>query len=95
MGDVLDVAAMRRRTEPTPEPGAGGGQLIRLTPRERDVLRLVVDGLGDAEIAQKLAISRRTVSWYVGELLERTGLPSRAALAVYAVRNDLIESPES
>jgi DNA-binding NarL/FixJ family response regulator len=73
------------------KPGKGAPGDLRLTARERDVLRLVIEGKGDAEIAHDLAISRRTVSWYVSELLARTGLPSRAALAVYAVRNNLLD----
>jgi DNA-binding NarL/FixJ family response regulator len=47
--------------------------------------------MGDAEIAHDLGLSRRTVSWYVGELLERAGLASRVALAVYAIRQGIIE----
>ena len=81
-----ETGGLNRRKRGKAQPGE-----LRLTAREEDVLRLVVDGLGDAEIAQKLAISRRTVSWYVGELLERTGLPSRAALAVFAVKNNLLD----
>jgi DNA-binding NarL/FixJ family response regulator len=64
---------------------------FRLTPRERDVLQLLVEGQGDAEIAHALGLSPRTVSWYVGEMLERTGLSSRVALAVCAIRQGLID----
>jgi DNA-binding NarL/FixJ family response regulator len=64
---------------------------IHLTPREREILELLVDGLGDAEIAHALGLSPRTVSWYISELLKRTQTPSRVALAVYAIRNHLIE----
>ena len=62
---------------------------FRLTPREREVLALVVEGLGDSEIAHRLTLRRRTVSHHVSKLLDKSGLPNRSALAVYAVRNGL------
>jgi DNA-binding CsgD family transcriptional regulator len=51
-----------------------------LTPREREVAALVVDGLTDREIAQRLYLSRHTVSQDVKRIYRKLGLDSRVAL---------------
>lgn len=56
-----------------------------LTPRERDVLVLLAQGLGDRQIAAALGISRKTVEKHVGGVLRKTGTSSRTAAAVEAV----------
>jgi predicted ATPase/DNA-binding CsgD family transcriptional regulator len=61
-----------------------------LTVRERDVLRLLVLGWSDKEIAAALGIGRRTVSNHVSVILDKLGVPSRAAAAAMAVRSDLV-----
>jgi DNA-binding NarL/FixJ family response regulator len=76
--EVADTAAAHVST-----PG-------ELTVRERDVLRLLVLGWSDKEIAAALGIGRRTVSNHVSGILDKLGVPSRAAAAAIAVRNDLI-----
>jgi DNA-binding NarL/FixJ family response regulator len=53
------------------------------------VLRLIVAGRTDREIATELSLSYRTVTSYVAHLLTKLDLPSRAAAAAYAVRHDL------
>jgi predicted ATPase/DNA-binding CsgD family transcriptional regulator len=60
-----------------------------LTRRERDALRLLVDGLPDKEIAAALGISRRTASNHVAALRAKLDAPSRSALAAIAVRDGL------
>jgi non-specific serine/threonine protein kinase len=57
-----------------------------LTRRELEVLRLLVDGRSDKEIAAALSIARPTASNHVAAILAKLGLPSRAAAAAYAVR---------
>ena len=51
-----------------------------LTPREQEVLELVVRGLGDAAIAETLVISRRTAEHHVAAILAKTGVGSRHEL---------------
>jgi DNA-binding NarL/FixJ family response regulator len=60
-----------------------------LTSREVEVLRLITEGLTDAQIAESLSISPRTVMTHVSNILGKTGAPSRAAAAAYAVRRGL------
>lgn len=55
-----------------------------LTPRERQVAVLVRDGLTDREIADRMAISRRTAEWYVEQILNKLGASSRAQVAAWA-----------
>jgi pimeloyl-ACP methyl ester carboxylesterase/DNA-binding CsgD family transcriptional regulator len=61
-----------------------------LSTREREVLRLVADGLSDAEIARRLIVSAHTVHRHVANIRSKLGQPSRAAAATYAAREGLI-----
>jgi DNA-binding NarL/FixJ family response regulator len=63
-----------------------------LTIREKDVLRLLVNGLADKEIAAVLGISRATVSDHMTAIRAKLGVPSRAAASALAVRNGLVSS---
>lgn len=83
IADRLVLGSKDVQAEPIHTPA------IHLTPRELDVLRLLVEGLGDAEIAQDLHLSPRTVSERVGDMLAKLGCRNRTALAVYAVRHEL------
>jgi DNA-binding NarL/FixJ family response regulator len=65
-----------------------------VTPRERDVLRLLVEGLTNRQIAERLVVSEHTVHRHVANLLRKLGVRSRAAAAAHAVREGLLESAE-
>jgi RNA polymerase sigma factor (sigma-70 family) len=54
--------------------------LTALTPREREVARFVVDGLSDRDIAERLSLSRYTVSQYVKRIYRKLDVGSRVAL---------------
>jgi DNA-binding CsgD family transcriptional regulator len=60
-----------------------------LTPRERDVLRLMVDGRSNEAIARELFLSKRTVEHHVGSVLAKLGLPTRAEVIARALRAGL------
>ena len=61
-----------------------------LTPREREVLRHLVQGWSDKEIAAALGIGRRTVSTHVAAVRNKLGASSRSAAAAIAARDRLI-----
>ncbi|MFQ6170013.1 ATP-binding protein [Oryzobacter sp. R7] len=66
---------------PPREPRVGTrAHPMGLTPREADVLDLLADGLSDAEIAQRLVISRRTAEHHVASILAKTGARGRRDL---------------
>jgi non-specific serine/threonine protein kinase len=67
-------------------PPADGG----LTPREREVLRLVVAGHSNPQIADALFLSRRTVTTHLTRIFAKLGVKGRAEAAVHAVRHDLV-----
>jgi excisionase family DNA binding protein len=69
--------------------GKGGGSNA-LTARERDVLRLLVAGQSDKEIAVTLGITRYTASNHVTAIRAKLGVPSRVAAAALAVRDQLV-----
>jgi DNA-binding CsgD family transcriptional regulator len=67
-----------------PDRGGSG-----LSPREVEVLRLVVDGRTNAEIAVELRLSERTVHRHVGNILTKLDVRSRTAAAIFAVQHGL------
>jgi DNA-binding NarL/FixJ family response regulator len=63
-----------------------------LTPRQLEVLRLVAQGLRNAEIAERLTISEQTVKTHVAHLLEKLGVASRLQAARYAISRRLVDA---
>jgi DNA-binding NarL/FixJ family response regulator len=61
-----------------------------LTPRELEVLRLVTAGLGNKEIASRLAISEHTVKFHVASIMGKLGATSRTEAVTVAIRHGLI-----
>jgi two-component system response regulator NreC len=77
---VRGNSGAKRRTEP-------------ITDREREVLKLVAEGLSTKEIANRLDISTRTVETHRANLMRKLGLHSVARLTQYAIREGLIDAP--
>ena len=61
-----------------------------LNPRQREVLRLVAEGLSNREIAARTHLSEYTVKGYVEEILERLGARNRVHAAIVATKQGLI-----
>jgi len=68
--------------------------LPRLTPREREVLRGIVSGLLNKEIAAQLGVSLATVITHRKNLTEKLGTRSVAALTIFAVTHGIVRSEE-
>ncbi len=67
-----------------PDPDSEDPAFSSLTPRERDVLGLLCEGLGNAEIAERLSISEKTVRNHVSNVFDKLGVWSRAQAMVFA-----------
>lgn len=63
----------------------------QLTPREREVLSLLVEGRDNAEIARRLAVSANTVRTHVQSILTKLGVRNRLQAAAFAVRHQVVE----
>ena len=93
---TIDIEASRDLGEPMvvlrvphePEPAAC---LSVLSPREREVVVLIADGLSNKQIARRMGLSLPTVKDHVHRILEKTGLDNRAAVA--AAQNGHVPPP--
>jgi DNA-binding NarL/FixJ family response regulator len=65
--------------------------LERLSPREREILQLVVEGKTSAEIAGILSLSAKTVDTYRSRLMDKLGIGNLPALVKFAIQQGLIE----
>jgi DNA-binding NarL/FixJ family response regulator len=63
--------------------------VVPLTPREIEVLALVVAGQSNRKIAEALALSERTVARHIANIYEKTGMHGRAEITAYALRHRL------
>jgi two-component system, NarL family, response regulator DevR len=67
-----------------PDATAGGSVFAALSPREREVLVLITDGLSNADIAKRMQISEKTVRNHASNLFDKLGVWSRAQAMVFA-----------
>jgi DNA-binding NarL/FixJ family response regulator len=85
--DLAPQVQRRPRHEPVPAgpPPAG------LTDRELQVLRLIAEGLSNAEIAGRLHVSDATVKTHINHVFAKTGVRDRAQAVAYAYRHRIVE----
>ncbi len=88
LGARREAARARRLVDADGDPPA-------VTPRERDVLRLLAEGLTNRQIAERLVVSEHTVHRHVTNILRKLDLPSRTAAAAFAVRSGLAENADA
>jgi DNA-binding NarL/FixJ family response regulator len=83
---LLDPGVAARLMETVAAPSADE----RLTPREREVLELIVRGMANKRIARELGVSEKTVKTHVGHVLAKLGVTDRTQAAQHAVREGLV-----
>ena len=83
--DLLRLAAQKRERD-----WGALSALERLTPRERQVLEAVAEGLSDKEIARRLSVSHETVRTHMVNILGKLGVDSRLQALLLAVRHGFI-----
>jgi two-component system, NarL family, nitrate/nitrite response regulator NarL len=83
--DLMEV--LRTRVDAAHE--APASQPFGLTPREREVLSLVVEGCGNKEIATRLTVSEETIKHHLTRMFDKVGAANRLELALVATRHHL------
>lgn len=81
------IGEFAQRPWARPEPSTA---LDELTPRETEVLRLVAEGLSNAEIAARLVVTEETVKTHVSRMLGKLGLRDRTQAVVVAYESGLV-----
>lgn len=90
--DVMDRVMAGERVFPSAAPGTmvGRASSADLTSREVDILRALVDGLSNEEIAGRLCLAPSTIKTHMRHLLEKTGCENRTQLALAARVSGLV-----
>jgi DNA-binding NarL/FixJ family response regulator len=83
--ELFRLVDQRREAERTPHR-----LLAPLTPRERDLLQLLAEGLDDAAMAERLSISPKTVRNHMVHVLDKLGVHSRLQALVLAANHGLV-----
>jgi RNA polymerase sigma factor (sigma-70 family) len=91
LGAEHEAKRAQRLLDGTTRSADATSTLQVLTPREREVLGLVAEGLTNRQIAERLMVSEHTVHRHVTNLLRKLDLPSRTAAAALAARLEPLE----
>ena len=78
-----------------PAGAAAESDATALSPREKDIVRLVAQGKGNKEIADRLCISTHTVATHRRNISSKLDIHSGAGLTIYAIINGLVDLPDS
>jgi len=74
--------------------GSGESELDGLTPRQRQILQLIVEGMGTRQMAERLFLSVKTIETHRVQMMQRLGIFDVPGLVRFAIRNGLVP-PES
>src|SRR5829696_6693309 len=88
---VARVTRMIERVSPREPAAAESSVQYKLTAREAEVLTLLVEGLNQASIAERLYVSPKTVGTHIQRILGKLGVSSRAQAVSLALRERLVE----
>jgi DNA-binding NarL/FixJ family response regulator len=94
-GEALLAPAVTRRLierfVARPAPAEAAPELAELSARELEVLRLMAQGLSNAEIAAQLVVGEATVKTHVARVLRKLGLRDRVQAVVFAYEHGVVE----
>lgn len=68
-------------------------EMARLTPREREVLMLLAQGMSNAEVSRKLIISDATVKTHLARVMAKLGVPDKTRAVIAAYQTGLVQPP--
>jgi len=68
-------------------------ETIKLTDREKEILALIVEGLSNKQIAERLYLSNSTVQFHVSNILSKLGVSKRTEAAYLALKQKLVKLP--
>ena len=89
-GETIMPTLTSRKLQLVPTPKPSVGSSAGLSAREVEVLRLVAQGLTDAQVAEQLVISPRTVNWHLSMIYSKLGVSSRTAATRFALAHKLV-----
>jgi len=91
-GSSFSPAVQREMVARIREPGASGDRLASLSAREREVLRLLAEGLSAKEVAARLGVAPKTCEAHRASLMRKLGVRKATELVRIALRYGLIEA---
>ncbi len=83
-----------RRSSESQRLDTESARIASLTPREREVIKLIAQGFGTARIAKDLFISEKTVRNHLASIFSKLMVSDRLELAIFAVRHGLAPQPQ-
>ena len=93
LNEFVSKAMLRKMTNKTTvvkQPSTFYNSKVLLSEREKEVLKLICEGLSTAEISERIFLSPRTVEGHRLRILEKTGTKNTAGMVAYAFKNDLV-----
>ena len=87
----IDRAALNQMLDQAVRENDGDGMLgLPLTPREREIVRMLAEGMRNKDMAEQLFISEGTVKLHLHHIYEKAGVEGRLELVLWAQRNGLV-----
>jgi NarL family two-component system response regulator LiaR len=83
------IQVLIQADQPGPALQQDASEAYALTPREREVLALMVEGLNNPEIAERLVVSRSTAKAHVSNILSKLGVSNRAEAIALALQHNI------
>jgi DNA-binding NarL/FixJ family response regulator len=87
---ALEEPSMPEREVPTTTPSSAAEHPAGLTSREVEVLGLVAEGLTNAQVAQRLYLSPRTIQRHLNSIYHKLGVGSRTAATRFALEHNIV-----